>query len=144
MISGRGDIDPTQPAVAEALVLTTDPGAARLRGRMPAGASVESMGNEVSVPAAVQLVRGQGHRSILCEGGPSIIGQLLGSRLLDELFLTISPVLAGRPGDERRPGLVEGVRLLPDDGVWASLTSVRRHRSHLLLRYDLRSGGGGR
>ena len=41
------------------------------------------------------LRRDHGVRSLLCEGGPILFGSLLRSRLVDELFLTISPVLAG-------------------------------------------------
>ncbi|WP_372487950.1 hypothetical protein [Streptomyces guryensis] len=33
-------------------------------------------------------------RSRLCEGGPRLLGHLVGEGLLDELFWTVSPVLA--------------------------------------------------
>jgi riboflavin-specific deaminase-like protein len=33
--------------------------------------------------------------SLLCEGGPTLFGALLHERLVDELFLTLAPVLAG-------------------------------------------------
>jgi 5-amino-6-(5-phosphoribosylamino)uracil reductase len=36
-----------------------------------------------------------GIRSLLCEGGPTLFGALLHEQLIDELFLTISPHLAG-------------------------------------------------
>jgi riboflavin biosynthesis pyrimidine reductase len=70
------------------------------------------------------------------------MAQLVERHLLDELFLTVSPVLAGRDPGARREGLVEGVRLLPDRGEWATLHSVRRHADHLFLRYllDARAG----
>jgi riboflavin biosynthesis pyrimidine reductase len=41
------------------------------------------------------LRRDHGIRSLLCEGGPALFGSLLGRGLVDELFLTIAPVLAG-------------------------------------------------
>ncbi len=41
------------------------------------------------------LRRDHGVRSVLCEGGPILFGSLLRARLVDELFLTISPVLVG-------------------------------------------------
>ena len=37
---------------------------------------------------------------VLCEGGPSLMGQFVAARLIDELSLTISPLLAA--GDARR------------------------------------------
>lgn len=74
------------------------------------------------------------------EGGPRLIGELLRAQLLDELLLTLSPVLAGRPSDEgseRRLALVEGAAFSPDALPRASLLSVRRDASHLFLRYRL-------
>ena len=37
---------------------------------------------------------------MLCEGGPALLGTLLGGGLLDELCLTVTPLLAG-PGAGR-------------------------------------------
>lgn len=34
-------------------------------------------------------------RSVLCEGGPALFNSLLAQRLVDELFLTLSPALVG-------------------------------------------------
>lgn len=42
-----------------------------------------------------RLRQSYGVRSLLCEGGPSLFGSLLGERLVDELFLTLAPKLAG-------------------------------------------------
>lgn len=77
---------------------------------------------------------------MLTEGGPHLIGNLLGEGLLDELFLTTSPVLAGR-ADTPRPGLITGLELLPRQPAWADLISARRRTSYLFLRYRLRSSG---
>jgi riboflavin biosynthesis pyrimidine reductase len=66
-----------------------------------------------------------------------MFGSLVASRLVDELFLTVSPVLAGRAAGARL-GLVEGVELVPQTRVVGRLRSVRTHGSHLFLRYALR------
>jgi riboflavin-specific deaminase-like protein len=42
------------------------------------------------------LRRERGIRSLLCEGGPTLHGELQARGLVDELFLTIAPKLAGR------------------------------------------------
>lgn len=63
-------------------------------------------------------------------------GQLAVGGLLDELFLTISPVLAGR-GDTARPGLVAGLELFPARAEPAELLTARRHGSYLFLRYAM-------
>ena len=75
---------------------------------------------------------------MLTEGGPRLLGQLIRDRLLDELFLTVAPVLAGR-ADTERPGLLAGLELLPGRRDPAWLLSVRRGASYLFLRYRLRS-----
>jgi riboflavin biosynthesis pyrimidine reductase len=38
-----------------------------------------------------------GHRVVLCEGGPTWLGQLVAAEKLDELCLTIAPVMGGDP-----------------------------------------------
>lgn len=62
------------------------------------------------------------------------MGQLLAAGLLDEAFLTLSPVAAGRDKEERM-GMVEGIELLPGKGAWSKLLSARRHGDYLFLRY---------
>ncbi|MGH2972136.1 MAG: RibD family protein [Gaiellaceae bacterium] len=82
--------------------------------------------------AAITELRERGCRRILCEGGPTLFGSLLAEDLVDELFVTVSPLLAGRG-----LSLVEGVELLPERRVAGTLAGVRRHGSHLFLRYAL-------
>ena len=91
----------------------------------------------LEIPAVLAELRGRGYRRVLCEGGPHVIGQLVAAGLLDEAFITLSPVLAGRDHTPR-PGMVGGVELLPDRGAWGRLAGVRRHDQHLFLRYRLR------
>ena len=79
---------------------------------------------------AIAELREHGRRRILCEGGPTLFGRLVAGGLVDELFLTLSPVVAGEG-----LSLVEGVELLPGTRVAAALTGVRRHGAHLFLRY---------
>lgn len=83
----------------------------------------------------------RGHRYVLTEGGPALLGHLVGEGLLDELFPTISPLLAGRDITPR-PGLAEGVGLLPCCPEPAELLSARRLSSYLFLRYRLRPTTG--
>lgn len=56
--------------------------------------------------------------------------------LPDELFLIVSPVLAGR-ADTSRPGLVAAQELLPSQPELADLISVRQHESYVFFRYRL-------
>ncbi|MFG3338988.1 pyrimidine reductase family protein [Glycomyces sp. NPDC048151] len=50
---------------------------------------------EVDYPAAVEALRERGLRQILCEGGPRVFGDLIAADLVDELDLTLSPLLVG-------------------------------------------------
>jgi len=81
---------------------------------------------------AVAELRARGCRRILCEGGPTLFGSVLEAALVDELFLTVSPLFAGRGLP-----LVGGVEFLPDRRISASIAGVRRHGDHLFLRYAM-------
>lgn len=139
VVTASGAVDPALPGLAGGLILTTAAGAARLSGSAPAGVRVLALGSgeAISVADAVAALRAEGHRSILSEGGPHLFGQLLTAGLVDELFLTLSPALAGRERDSTQLGLVEGTSLLPGIDIRGRLLSVRRSGSHLFLRYDL-------
>ena len=51
--------------------------------------------DRVDLRAAIGALSARGHRRILTEGGPHLLGQITEADLLDELCLTISPLLAG-------------------------------------------------
>ncbi len=78
------------------IVLTTGQADASRRAAAARVADVEVAGAAtVTATAAVGALTGRGYRRILVEGGPSLLGQLAAEGLLDELCLTISPVLEG-------------------------------------------------
>jgi riboflavin biosynthesis pyrimidine reductase len=143
VVSASGHVDPGEPALERgALVLTTDTGAARLAGRLPQASSLRSLGPQQPRGAAIlEAVRAEGHRRVLTEGGPTLMAAFMEDRLIDELFLTLSPLVAGRRSGDGRLALLEGVELLPGDTGWARLLSVRAHGSHLFLRYSFSRSG---
>jgi riboflavin biosynthesis pyrimidine reductase len=74
---------------------------------------------DVDLRAAHAALVERGHTRILCEGGPTLFGDLARAGVVDELCLSITPLLAG-PGarriiagemwtDEPQPLLLEGV-----------------------------------
>jgi riboflavin biosynthesis pyrimidine reductase len=140
ILTGSGDINPRHPALeAGALVLTTTRGAATLRGRLPSTSTLLAVdeGARPSSARAVEALRRRGHRHILSEAGPHLFGSLLAAGLVDELFLTQSPLLAGQSPRRNTLHLIEATTLLPDTRVEGQLLSVRRHHAHLFLRYGL-------
>jgi riboflavin biosynthesis pyrimidine reductase len=96
-------------------------------------------GDAVDPTAAIGALRERGHGLVLSEAGPHLFGSLVEGGLVDELFLTVSPLLAGRDEAQRDLGLVEGSAFLPGTPQLGRLLSVRRDESHLFLRYELDS-----
>jgi riboflavin biosynthesis pyrimidine reductase len=67
----------------------------------------------VDVVEALRYLRQErGVRALLCEGGPGLHNQLEGGGLVDDLFLTIAPKLAGGGGPRILEGDLPGVAQL--------------------------------
>jgi riboflavin biosynthesis pyrimidine reductase len=72
--------------------------------------------------------------TLLCEGGPHLIAQLLAAGLMDELFLSISPKLVGgEPASGEALRILAGRELEPPARL--ELLSALENESHLFLRY---------
>ena len=121
-----------------ALVLATERAAGVLAGRLPEEAELAIVPGEtaVDVAAAVRCpARARATGGSSARRGPRLFGSLVAEGLVDELFLTVSPLLAGRAPAEDRLAIVEGVALLPEREHRGSLRSARLHGEHLFLRY---------
>jgi riboflavin biosynthesis pyrimidine reductase len=70
-------------------------------------------------------------RVVLCEGGPTVLGQLIADHAIDELFLTVAGKLAGGEG----PAIVSGLTLSDPRAV--SLRWLLEQDGSLFLRYGL-------
>ncbi|MFF3379173.1 pyrimidine reductase family protein [Streptomyces sp. NPDC002680] len=130
IVSASLDLDFALPLFTSPLVPTlilTGAAAApdRVAAAEKAGAQVVVAGDGMGVdPArAVQALAGLGHTRLLAEGGPRLLGQLVAAGVLDELCLTISPMLT--VGDAQRisggpaltvPRRFELVSLLEEEG----------------------------
>ena len=90
-------------------------------------------GEPLDLLAGMQRLRsGHGVRSVLLEGGPTILSAMTAAGLVDELFLTISPQLAG--GSDV-PTIVTGDPL--GDPPRLELVSLHAGDGELFLRYRL-------
>jgi riboflavin biosynthesis pyrimidine reductase len=134
VVSSGASLDPNHPVLQRAVLLTTTRGAEQFADVLPDVVAVHNS-EWVDLRAAVGVLRERGYGRILSEAGPTVFGSLLAEDLVDELFLTVSPVLAGRLQVGKRLGLVEGVELLPQVRRAGRITSVRRSEDHLFLRY---------
>lgn len=143
-VTASGDLDLTLPAFARGrvpvLIVTSAAGAARLAAQQPpewVRVTAAAPGREpATVHAVLDAVIAAGARErILIEGGPSFMGEVFAAAVLDELFLTLAPQIAGRDPAHPRPALVEGRLFAPAAPLWSTLTGLKRAHSHLFMRY---------
>lgn len=91
---------------------------------------------ELTLTSALRLLRaGHGVRSLLCEGGPTLMSALLHEGLVDELFLTFAPQLAGGGSG---PTLSSGAPLAQPAAL--ELVWALERTGSLYLRYAVRRG----
>jgi riboflavin biosynthesis pyrimidine reductase len=142
VVTRRLDLDLDSPLLtaapdhARTIVITTEAAPAGRRVQVSGTAELIVAGREsVDIVAAITALAGRGHRRILTEGGPYLLTQITEAGLLDDLCLTISPLLAG-PGAGRivadigpmhEPGGLDARRL--------SLAHVLAEDGQLLCRY---------
>lgn len=81
----------------------------------------------IDLAAALRSLREDGVRTVVCEGGPHLHAELLELGLVDELFVTFAPKLAGGEG----PGLVAG---LPERERPLRLVWLLEHEGELFAR----------
>jgi len=68
---------------------------------------------EVSPAAILDAVVDRGLRRIVCEGGPRLLAELTAAGLVDELDITIAPLMAGTSETPVTPVLEEAARFEP-------------------------------
>ncbi|MFE5814736.1 pyrimidine reductase family protein [Streptomyces sp. NPDC056479] len=92
----------TSPSVPTLILTGAAAAPDRVADAEKAGARVVIAGDGVGVDPvrAVQALAELGHTRLLTEGGPRLLGQLVAAEVLDELCLTISPMLTA--GDAQR------------------------------------------
>jgi riboflavin biosynthesis pyrimidine reductase len=131
------------------LILTTEQGKQSLSQSGSAElASVEvkalsTAETRISPSAILTLLRQEaGVELLLHEAGPTLFGEFLAGGfaggLMDELFLTMAPQIAGRAAAHPRPGLVANVEFSPATAPWWKLLSAKSAADYLFLRYQVR------
>jgi riboflavin biosynthesis pyrimidine reductase len=122
------------------LIATTADGARRAREILGARSWVRyfDTGAELDQHTVMRRLRSEGIASLLCEAGPLVYGALLRDSLIDDAFVTISPIMMGETEEQRRPSLIEGVAFSYHRPPQLRLLSVHRHGSYLYLhsRYE--------
>ena len=133
VVSGSLDLDWSSRLFTEStsrpLVITSAAADSRQIAHAAEVADVLVAGDDrVDLRRAVAALAERGHRRLLTEGGPSLLGQLIADDLLDELCLTVARRFAGAGP----PRIVTGP---PAALVDCELTGVLEDDGFLFLRY---------
>jgi riboflavin biosynthesis pyrimidine reductase len=146
IVSGSGQLELERaifrmPAM-RTVVITTSAGRDELTRRGAATLdsvevhALDSSGGTIAPRGILELLQSQfGVKTLLHEGGPTLFGQFLAADVVDELFLTLSPQIAGRERDVTRPAVVQGVQFVPDSAPRFQMVSVKEQAAYLYLRY---------
>jgi riboflavin biosynthesis pyrimidine reductase len=135
VVSGRCSLDPASGLLADTVVppiviTTTSAPAERRHAVAEAGADVLVAGEySVDLPAAITALGERGLYRINCEGGPHLFASLVANDLVDELCLTVAPLLTGAGADR----IVAG-RQAPDPRE-LRLDSVLEEDGFCMFRY---------
>jgi riboflavin-specific deaminase-like protein len=130
VVSGRLDIPWDAPLFTEGagqVVIFTASETEAPETRTPVGI-VRHQGRVDLAAALADLRTERRIRALLCEGGPTVHAQLIDAGLVDELFVTHAPKLAGGEG----PGLFVG---LPELERPLELTWLLEEDGELFARY---------
>ena len=123
------------PADRRTIVVTCSDAPAERLARAREVAEVLVAGESSVDPGALMAqLAARGLQRVLCEGGPSWLGELVVAGLVDELCLTISPMMGGDPLP---------VAVFPPGSPLTdfSLQQVLREGDSLFLRYEVRRNG---
>lgn len=136
VVTRRCSVTPESPLVTDTvtppLVLTCQSAPVeRRQALLDAGVEVIVAGtDDVDLRAGLLALGERGLRRVGCEGGPRLFGTLIEKDLVDELCLTISPLLAGGPA-----GRIAQVPLIDSVRRMRLLSALHADESLLLLRY---------
>lgn len=133
VVTGSADLDPasrlfTDTRVAP-IVLTLASAPADRRERLAAAGADVAVLDDLTPDALLAELARRGRHRVLCEGGPGLFGDLVAADAVDELCLTLAPVLAG--GTAGR--IARGPEGSPPREL--TLAGALHAESSLLLRY---------
>jgi riboflavin-specific deaminase-like protein len=132
VVSRSLELDPATPLFTEAqvptIVMTCASSPSVQREALSAVADILVTGDErVDVAQGLRILRERGAAHILCEGGPSLNAVLFAQALVDEVCVTVAPLLVGIEGRHLTEPLPSSVPL--------RLSAALEGDGELLLRY---------
>jgi riboflavin biosynthesis pyrimidine reductase len=101
IVTGSVDLDlagrvftEAEPGARPIIITTRSAPAERVHAASAVADIVEAGDDRVDIGRAIAALHGAGARIVRCEGGPSLVGQLVDADLVDELCLSLAPILA--------------------------------------------------
>jgi riboflavin biosynthesis pyrimidine reductase len=139
VISRRISLDLSSPLLtaampgARTILITTEQAPAELRAEARRSADVIVAGDDsADLGFALRALAERGYRRVLAEGGPQLLGELAAEELLDELCLTISPLVASGGAGRIAVGTSA------EQAGRLALQHVLEEEGHLFCRYTRR------
>ncbi|MDQ0380260.1 pyrimidine reductase family protein [Amycolatopsis thermophila] len=105
VVTGSARLDPSAPLFTDTkvppIVITTEHAPAERRAALAeAGADILLAGEEtIDLRRALDGLAERGLLRVNCEGGPHLFGELVAEDLVDQLCVTVAPLLAGGGAD---------------------------------------------
>lgn len=138
VVTASARLEPDSPVFTDTrvppIIITTEHAPERRRAELAdAGGEILIAGEQmVDLTAALGELARRGLKRIDCEGGPHLFGELIAQDLVDQLCLTVAPLLAGAGADRIAVGraTTESRRL--------DLASVLYEDGFSMLRYRRR------
>lgn len=154
-VTASASIDPALFRVfdgdeVDAFILTTRTGAERLAGKRANLLVAPDAAGGVDLADGMRMLRAQlGINHLLCEGGPTLYGNMSRAALIDEKFLTVAPVEIGlvippeqEPAESekshpprQRPTTFTATGFTAENAPWWQWMSCRRAGDHEFKRY---------
>jgi riboflavin biosynthesis pyrimidine reductase len=151
IVTGSGEVDLSfrvfNSARVEPWIVTAAASARTLQPRLKAReAQIKIVsvgeGSIVDIPAAMRVLRqDHGIRTLLCEGGPTLYGEMLNRQLVDEEFRTLSLQVLGKTTKPpiERPTPYGHLSYVPETAPWFRLISLHYalpYHAFLRVRYE--------
>lgn len=139
IVSGSGTLNPKahifEHRFSPIIVLTTETGHNRLMQAKVAADEIKVCGQKDIdfMEALLWLKKQWGVRSLLCEGGGEVNAALFEAGLVNEIYLTLVPIIIG---GRLAPTLADGLGVTEiADAAQLHLKSFKKHGSELFLVY---------
>ena len=140
VLSTRLDLSPNSqffehPRTEKLIITSRQAKASRIRRFDKYGDVWVTPSNRIRPGAVLRELQRRGHKKILLEGGGELNFSFFKERLVDEIYITVTPRIIG---GQSAPTPVDGSGFLKNDQVRLQLVSSRRRGEEVFLRYRVR------